>query len=62
MKSPCKDCRYRTVGCHTVCKNYADYRAEADKAKKARERQYPIRDMQIEKSIQTAKREKRLKK
>ena len=62
MKSPCKDCRFRSVGCHSVCKNYADYRADMDKAKAEREKHYPVRDMQIEKSIQTAKRAKRLKK
>lgn len=62
MKTPCRDCEYRAVGCHAVCKNYAEYRARIDAAKKEREKRYPVRDMQIEKSIQTAKRAKRLKK
>lgn len=62
MKTPCKDCAFRAVGCHAFCKPYLEYREELDNARKEREKHYPVRDMQIEKSIQTAKRARRLKK
>lgn len=33
--SPCKDCKFRVVtelcNCHTICKDYLDYRAAQDK-------------------------------
>lgn len=25
---PCKDCKWRVVGCHSVCTRYTDYKAE----------------------------------
>lgn len=42
MQTPCKDCRYRAVGCHSVCKNYAEYRAEIDKLGKAKKKRTEI--------------------
>lgn len=37
IKSPCKDCSERFVGCHTVCFEYAEYK-QALEAEKERYR------------------------
>lgn len=43
MKSPCKDCAERYVGCHSGCEKYKDFRQELDKQRthinKAKEEQ-----------------------
>ena len=38
IKSPCKDCFERTVGCHSTCENYISFKKEWDA------RQEQIRD------------------
>ena len=35
-KSPCMDCANRKTLCHMTCKNYAEYRLECEKYKKAK--------------------------
>ena len=32
MSVPCKDCMKRVLGCHSSCKDYAEYRKVIDKA------------------------------
>ena len=31
LKSPCKDCQQRKVGCHSTCSDYIKYSIESDK-------------------------------
>lgn len=33
IQSPCKDCQKRHAGCHSECKEYAEYKAEHEKRK-----------------------------
>jgi hypothetical protein len=28
MKTPCKDCGYRTIGCHGKCESYKQYKKD----------------------------------
>ena len=35
-KSPCYDCKYRTLECHSTCASYLQYRQVIDKAKQKR--------------------------
>lgn len=35
-KSPCYDCKYRTLECHSTCVSYLEYRQVIDKAKQKR--------------------------
>lgn len=32
-KSPCKDCKDRTIHCHDRCNDYQEYRVKMDKTK-----------------------------
>lgn len=36
MKSPCMNCEERTFYCHSVCEEYAKYRAERDRINERR--------------------------
>ena len=40
-KSKCKDCTSRYVGCHSKCEDYANFKAEREKAKA---RRYAVSD------------------
>ena len=40
MKSPCKDCPDRYVGCHERCSKYLAYKAEREAERQARYRDY----------------------
>lgn len=40
MKSPCKDCLDRYVGCHERCSKYLAYKAEREAERQARYRDY----------------------
>lgn len=40
MKSPCKDCKDRCVGCHDSCSKYLAYNAEREAERQARYQQY----------------------
>lgn len=31
MKSPCKDCEYRVLGCHSTCAAYIEYNTSRKK-------------------------------
>lgn len=31
MKTPCRECKFREVGCHSKCESYKQYRASLDK-------------------------------
>ena len=33
MIAPCKDCKERFVGCHSVCDHYINWKKEHDKIK-----------------------------
>ena len=33
-KSPCYDCKYRTLSCHMVCESYLQYKRVLEVAKK----------------------------
>ncbi|MBO7712381.1 MAG: hypothetical protein J6S85_02735 [Methanobrevibacter sp.] len=33
MKSPCKDCPERYIGCHSACGKYKDFRKQLDEQK-----------------------------
>lgn len=35
MKTPCKQCKCRSVGCHANCPDYAAYKQELEAIKKA---------------------------
>ena len=37
--SPCEECDIRHIGCHSHCKSYQGWRADADKLAKEQERQ-----------------------
>lgn len=30
MKTPCRECKFREVGCHCKCESYKQYRASLD--------------------------------
>jgi len=34
MKSPCMNCKCRTVGCHAQCPGYADYKKQLEERKR----------------------------
>ena len=34
MKTPCRECKFREIGCHSKCESYKQYRASLDKLKK----------------------------
>lgn len=36
MKTPCKDCTKRTIGCHAECKEYLEFQKENERIKKNR--------------------------
>ena len=31
MKTPCRECQFREVGCHSKCESYIQWRAQLDK-------------------------------
>ena len=31
MKTPCRECKFREVGCHSKCESYVQWRAQLDK-------------------------------
>lgn len=31
MKTPCRECKFREVGCHSKCESYIQWRAQLDK-------------------------------
>lgn len=39
MKTPCKDCTDRYIGCHGECELYLDYRAEINKCREIANKQ-----------------------
>lgn len=46
--APCKDCKDRVVGCHSVCEKYITYRILKDKENEDREKQAALeRDLNI---------------
>ena len=36
MSAPCKNCEKRTLGCHSSCKDYMEYKAEVERIKAVR--------------------------
>lgn len=34
MRQPCKNCTDRVLGCHGVCKEYEEFRAENERIRK----------------------------
>lgn len=48
IDSPCHDCEFRHTDCHIECQVYADYKAELDKAKKAKKEETETRIYIIE--------------
>ena len=41
-KAPCKDCPDRFVGCHSVCVEYAKFKAQAEKIREEKNKEYVI--------------------
>ena len=39
-KSTCKNCDKRSIGCHTTCKEYIEFREELDKIKAIKDETY----------------------
>lgn len=39
MKTPCKDCTDRYIGCHGECELYLDYKAEINKCREIANKQ-----------------------
>ena len=31
MKTPCRECKFREIGCHSKCESYIQWRAQLDK-------------------------------
>ena len=48
LKSPCKNCEDRVVGCHANCKSYIDWAKEHNEAKE-KDRKEKIVDFAIRK-------------
>jgi len=42
---PCKDCEFRTIGCHSSCEPYKAFQAELEKIRKASEERILREDM-----------------
>lgn len=42
MKTPCKNCELRTVGCHGTCVSYIMYKAKMDRQLKERNLQCDV--------------------
>lgn len=36
IKSPCKGCENRCIGCHSVCSKYAEFKQEMDEQSRKR--------------------------
>lgn len=36
MNAPCLDCKRRTVGCHSVCEDYSEFKTEQKKVAEAK--------------------------
>lgn len=53
--APCKDCIDRTLGCHSNCTRYREWKADKDRARE-NERRYSAERAYIAESIQRKKR------
>lgn len=42
---PCKDCEFRTIGCHSNCEPYKEFQAEIEKIRKAADERFRRNDM-----------------
>lgn len=54
MKSPCKECAGRYVGCHSKCADYGEYSAEVKRIREERFKSYVNAEYQS-RQIQKAK-------
>ena len=45
IKPPCKDCEFRTIGCHSNCEQYKTFRAKMDKFRAAADEHFRREDM-----------------
>ena len=59
LPTPCQGCKDRFVGCHSICKKYADYRKQVTEISNAKKKQM-INNKPINKS--TWKKRQRTKK
>lgn len=56
LSSPCKGCKERTLGCHSNCDEYLDYRHKVDAENKEKEKQnFYAKGYRIEKGIKLDK-------
>lgn len=51
----CKDCKKRDIGCHSNCKDYADYRARLEQAHKARANERFFIEIEVRRNARMAK-------
>ena len=53
--APCKDCTKRTVGCHSGCADYGEYRSKIinfnTKIKQAKKERAIINDIEVQRSL-----------
>lgn len=56
MKVPCQFCQYRYVGCHGVCKLYADWRKFHEKELENRRKEALATSIQMEAIISSKER------
>lgn len=55
----CLDCTDRTLTCHSTCPKYKAYRAEIDKAAKARAIERACSDIEVQRAKRRKKRRKK---
>lgn len=62
MKCPCQGCDIRRIGCHGWCDAYKEYRAKLDDIRTQEARDRPLKEMFIDRAIQSARKKKSIKK
>ena len=51
MRTPCKDCDRRLVGCHTICREYQDWVKQREESKAANRKESPELCRKVRKQI-----------
>lgn len=59
MMAPCKDCEKRTLGCHSSCGDYANFKKELEEIHKKEKEYASGRNYQIGKVIDTTLKHKK---
>ena len=56
LEVPCRDCDRRTVGCHSVCAVYQQYREERELIREIRKKRLIAIQMEFDERIKNIKR------